>query len=171
MTKRLFMQHIIISFISTDRPGIVDLISNTVKEHHGNWQTSSLHHLSGLFAGIIEITVEESNQALLCAALKGLPDLNLQIEIAPEHNETVAEKLVLELTANDRPGIINSISSVIHHHNGNLIKLVSNQQSAAHSGQTMFNAKAHITINENAIDEMIEALENIADDLMVDISR
>ncbi|MGJ8692138.1 MAG: glycine cleavage system protein R [Thalassotalea sp.] len=165
------MKHIIISFISNDRPGIVDLISNTIKQHQGNWQTSSLHHLSGLFAGIIEVTVAADQQESLCSALKGLPELNLQIEVAPEHNEVVTGKLVLELTANDRSGIINSISSVIHQHNGNLIKLVSSQQSAPHSGQLMFNAKAHITINETNVDDMIAALENIADDLMVDISR
>lgn len=165
------MKHLIISFISNDRPGIVDQIASVVKKHHGNWQTSSLHHLSGLFAGIIEVTAEESILAVLSNDLKNLPDLNLQVEIAPDHTESPAEKIILELTANDRPGIVSDISSVIHQNTGNLIKLVSNQQSAPHSGQLMFNAKVHISINETAIDNMIEALENIADDLMVDISR
>lgn len=165
------MKHLIISFISNDRPGIVDQIASVVKEHHGNWQTSSLHHLSGLFAGIIEVTAEESMLAVLSNDLKNLPGLNLQVEIAPDHTESSAEKIILELTANDRPGIVSDISSVIHQHSGNLIKLVSNQQSAPHSGQLMFNAKAHVNINETAIDNMVEALENIADDLMVDISR
>ena len=165
------MQHIIISFIGDDRPGIVDNISSIIKRHHGNWQTSSLHHLSGLFAGIIEATVDKSNESALCKELSEIPQLNIQLALAPEHQAPTTEKIVLELTANDRSGIINSISSVIHQHNGNLIKLVSNQQSAAHSGQIMFTAKAHIHIDENAVDNMVESLESIADDLMVDISR
>lgn len=165
------MKHIIISFISPDRPGIVDQIASVVKNQQGNWQTSSLHHLSGLFAGIVEITVDESHLDDLCAALSNLTELNLQVEVAPDTLATAAEKIILELTANDRAGIVSDISSVIHHHNGNLIKLVSNQQSAAHSGQLMFNAKAHVTIDESAVDNMVTALENIADDLMVDITR
>ena len=165
------MKHIIISFISNDRPGIVNQISKTVKQHNGNWQTSSLHHLSGLFAGIVEITVDESSQDDLCNALQNIPELNLQLQVAPEHITTTTKKIILELTANDRSGIVSDISSVIHQHDGNLIKLVSKQQSAPHSGLVMFNAKAHVTIDENNVDNLINALENIADDLMVDITK
>lgn len=165
------MKHLIISFINVDRPGIVEEISNTVKQYNGNWQTSSLHHLSGLFAGIIEVTINEDKLTLLSNALQNLPNLTLQVEIAPTLEEVSSEKIILELTANDRAGIVNEISSVIHHHHGNLIKLVSSQQSAAHSGQVMFSAKAHVTIAASAVDDMIEALENIADDLMVDITH
>lgn len=165
------MKHIIISFISPDKPGIVERISTTVKRHQGNWQTSSLHHLSGLFAGIIEITVQAQQADALMAALSNLKDLNLQIEIAPDYKEQQSEKVILELTANDRFGIVNDISTVIHHQNGNLIKLVSSQKSAAHTGLIMFSAKAHVAIAKENIDEMITALEGIADDLVVDINR
>lgn len=165
------MKHIIISFISQDRPGIVDQISSVVKLHHGNWQTSSLHHLSGLFAGIVEIAASEENYESLISALRNLPDLNIQIEVAENHEKSKHGKIILELTANDRSGIVNQISSVIHQHHGNLIKLVSQQSSAPHSGQLMFNAKADVEITAQNIDNMIEALENIADDLMVDITR
>lgn len=165
------MKHIIISFISEDKPGIVDRLSAVIKQHHGNWQTSSLHHLSGLFAGIVEVTVDEQHQTSLINALKSLPNLTLQIQVAENTVKDENQTIILELTANDRSGIVNQVSSVIHHHHGNLLKLVSKQQSAAHSGQLMFNAKAHVAIAEANIDNMITALENIADDLMVDISR
>lgn len=165
------MKHIIISFISQDKPGIVDQLSTVVKNHHGNWQTSSLHRLSGLFAGIVEITASEENYENLISALQGLSQFNLQIQVAQSNEKSTLEKVVLELTANDRAGIVNQISSVIHQHQGNLIKLVSKQSSAPHSGQLMFNAKVHVEITAQNIDNMIEALENIADDLMVDITR
>ena len=54
---------------------------------------------------------------------------------------------------------------------GNLIKLVSTQESAPHAGHELFKAKVTIAANESDIDNMISALENLADDLMVDISR
>jgi len=165
------MNHIVISFIGADRPGLVDKLSNTIKAYNGNWQTSSMHHLSGFFAGIVEIAVEAQNTQDLIASLKDIDELNFQIETALSKKANDDANLVLELTANDRAGIVQDISSVIHKQGGNLIKMVSSQDSAAHSGQVMFKAKAQVAVNETQIGSLIKAIENIADDIMVDISR
>ncbi len=165
------MNHIVISCIGADQTGIVDTLSKIINEHQGNWQVSSLHHLSGFFAGVIEVSVDESNTNALVSALENIDGLTCQIEVAKAVSDKVSTNLVLELTANDRVGIVQEISSVIHHQGGNLIKLVSSQSSAAHTGQLMFNAKVQIAMNETNVDELIDALEHIADDLMVDITR
>lgn len=165
------MNHIIISCIGPDKTGLVDSLSTIVSEHHGNWQVSSLHHLSGYFAGVIEVAVDESHCQNLISALKKISGLNCQIEVAEQDSAQVSTNLVLELTANDRSGIIQEISSVIHQQGGNLLKVVSSQSSAPHTGQLMFNAKVKIAMNESDLDELVDALEHIADDLMVDISR
>jgi len=52
-----------------------------------------------------------------------------------------------------------------------LLKLVSTEEIAPHAGHVLFKAKVTITADEKALDTMIDALENLADDLMVDISR
>ncbi len=165
------MNHIVISCIGPDQVGIVDTLSKIINEYQGNWQVSSLHHLSGFFAGVIEVSVDKNKTQALISALQSIKDLNCQIEVAKSVSEKVNTNLVLDLTANDRAGIVQEISSVIHHQGGNLIKLVSSQSSAAHTGQLMFNAKVQVAMNETDIDELIDALEHIADDLMVDISR
>lgn len=165
------MNHIIISCIGADKKGIVDTLSNIIKAHDGNWQVSSLHHLSGFFAGVIEVAVSEEQTQALVKALYNIDSLNCQIEIAKQSSEKASSTLVLELTANDRPGIIQEISSVIHRQGGNLIKVVSSQASAPHTGQLMFKAKVKVAMNEADTDELISALEHIADDLMVDIAR
>jgi len=165
------MNHIVISCIGADQAGIVDTLSNIINEHEGNWQVSSLHHLSGFFAGVIEVAVSESNTQALVSALDNIDSLNCQIEVAKSTSEKANSNLVLELTANDRPGIVQEVSSVIHRQGGNLIKLVSSQASAAHTGQLMFNAKVQVAMNETDVDELVSALEHIADDLMVDIAR
>ncbi|MCI2284663.1 amino acid-binding protein [Colwellia sp. MSW7] len=117
------------------------------------------------------MAVSEENTQALVSALHCIDSLNFQIEIAKQTSEKVNSTLVLELTANDRPGIIQEISSVIHRQGGNLIKVVSSQASAPHTGQLMFKAKVQIAMNETDADELISALEHIADDLMVDIAR
>ena len=130
-----------------------------------------MHHLSGFFAGVIEVAVSESNMKALTSALNSIDNLNCQIEVAKQNAKIITANLILELTANDRAGIVQEISSVIHTQGGNLIKLVSTQSSAAHTGQLMFNAKVQVAISETDVDELVSALEHIADDLMVDISK
>jgi len=165
------MNHIVISCIGPDQTGIVDTLSKIINQHQGNWQVSSLHHLSGFFAGVIEVAVDKDKTQALVTALKSMTDLSCQVEIAEATSEKVSTNLILELTANDRAGIVQEVSSVIHHQGGNLIKLVSSQASAPHTGQLMFNAKVQVAINETDVDELVSALEHIADDLMVDVSR
>lgn len=164
------MNHLVVTFIGPDRTGVVDTFSNIVKTNHGNWQTSSMHHLSGFFAGVIEVAVEQSNTEALISALQKISDYKVNIETSTntEHQDA---NVTMEFTANDRAGIVQDISSIIHHHGGNLVKLVSKCDNAPHSGQMMFKAKARVAVNDQDIDTLVCALENIADDLMVDISK
>jgi len=165
------MNHLIISFITADRPGIVKVLSDLISEQNANWKKSSLHQMSGFFAGVIEIAVPAENASELADKLMGIPGFKMQIEHVQQQVLTPETLLVLELTANDRPGIVQEISSTIHHHGGNLLKLVSSQEAAPHAGHELFKAKVTISANKNTIDTMIDAIENLADDLMVDISR
>jgi len=165
------MNHLVISCIGPDKSGLVDQLSKIINDHQGNWQVSSLHHLSGFFAGVIEVAVSEAQCTPLVNSLKNISGLSCQVEVAEQDSGTITTDVVLELTANDRAGIVQDVASVIHQQGGNLIKLISSQASAPHTGQLMFNAKVQVAINQNNVDELIDALEHIADDLMVDISR
>ncbi len=165
------MNHLVISCIGPDQTGIVDTLSKIINSHNGNWQVSSLHHLSGFFAGVIEVAVSPEKTQALTDSLNAISGLSCQIELAEPNLPKFNSNLVLELTSNDRAGIVQEVSSIIHQQGGNLLKLVSSQDSAAHTGQVMFKAKAQISINEQDIDVLVDALEQIADDLMVDISR
>lgn len=165
------MNHLVISCIGPDQTGIVDTLSKIISKHQGNWQVSSLHHLSGFFAGVIEVAVAPEHTQALTESLKLVSGLTCQIELAEPNLPDISSNLVLELTANDRAGIVQDVSSVIHSQGGNLIKLVSSQNSAAHTGQVMFKAKAQIAISSDRVDSLIDTLEQLADDLMVDISQ
>ncbi|PKG86016.1 amino acid-binding protein [Colwellia sp. 75C3] len=165
------MNHLVISCIGPDQTGLVDTLSKIISKHQGNWQVSSLHHLSGFFAGVIEVAVASEKSESLISELKAISGLSCQIEMAEPNLPDVVSNLVLEITANDRAGIVQEVSSVIHHQSGNLIKLVSSKNSAAHTGQDIFKAKVQIAIDDKSVDDLISALEQIADDLMVDISR
>lgn len=165
------MNHLILSFASPDRLGLVDTVSNVVNQYKGNWQTSSLHHLSGFFAGVIEVAINEDDTQALIDQLNSIPDFDCLIKVA---NQSLADNkgnVTLELTANDRAGIIQEISSTIHHCGGNLIKLNSSRQSAPHTGVELFTATANIDVSQDKLDTLVTALESKADDIMVDISK
>ena len=165
------MKHLVISFISPDRPGLVDQLSNTINQFQGNWQTSSMHHLSGFFAGVIEVAIEDDKAPVLTASLQELPNFKINIESTTNESDTDSANITLDLTANDRAGIVNEISSVIHQQGGNLLNLNSKRESAPHSGQDLFKAKAKVAVTDQQLNALVDALENLADDLMVDISR
>ena len=163
------MRHVVISFLGKDRPGIVENIANVVGKHNGNWQTSSLRHLSGFFGGIIEIFVDEEHAEALAKDIQSIDGINVSVEVS--HPESFQDKTItLNVTANDRQGIIGEISAVIHKQGGNLVKLVSSQGSAPHFGQPIFKASLKIAITgQEHIDALVDALEGIADDLIVDV--
>lgn len=165
------MTHLVISFITKDSPGLVDNLSRVIKQHQGNWQTSSLHHLSGFFTGVLEISVDKAHCQPLISALNSLAGFKMNIEQSSVAKNDEITNFVLELTANDREGIVQEISSVIHHQGGNMIKLVSAQDNAPHTGQALFKAKITVSVDDEQTDHLISALENLADDLVVDISR
>ena len=64
------MNHLVISCIGPEQAGLVDTLSRIISKHQGNWQVSSLHHLSGFFAGVIEVAVAHENSDKLISDLK-----------------------------------------------------------------------------------------------------
>ncbi|NMM42169.1 glycine cleavage system protein R [Pseudoalteromonas arctica] len=165
------MKQLVITILGEDRSGLVEDISSTILNHHGNWLTSNLSHLAGHFAGIIEVTVPAEHQQELQDALYGLPQLEVRIETgAHELLDTPAEQLNFVITSNDRPGIIQELAGVLRHKGVNITHLNSKQQSAPNWGLPIFSAVATVTlpsgINKN---EVVAALEAITSDLIVDI--
>jgi glycine cleavage system regulatory protein len=165
------MKHIVFSFISPDKPGLGDTLSNIINQYKGNWQASSLHHMSGFFTGVLEIAVAENQCLALIDKLESVEGLSTVIKVAEQQIVAQSPSVVLELTANDRVGIVQEISSVIHHQGGNLLKLVSKRESAAHSGAELFKAKVTVSVDEKHIEDLVQGIENLADDLIVDIAR
>jgi len=165
------VKNVIISFISIDRPGLVDAISNVVRQYKGNWQSSSLHHMSGFFTGSIEVVIDGTKSAKLIATLKEIEGLECIIKAADHALHLKQPSVTLELTANDREGIIQELSSVIHKQGGNLLKVVSKTDTAAHSGQELFKAIVTVAVDHQHIDELVAAIESLADDLIVEVSR
>src|SRR5437016_387941 len=165
---------LVMTMIGPDRPGLVDTVAGLVAEHGGNWLESRMSRLGGQFAGILRVEVPGDKEASLVAALKGLEGRGLTVVVHKDQPKTSAPTgrlSVFEIVGQDRPGIVRQISHALAEYGVNVEELRTECASAAMSGETLFKARARLSIPEScSVEEIRRKLEKIAEDLIVDIS-
>ena len=166
------MKNIVITFIGKDKPGLVDQLAQLVVTHKGNWLGSSMSHLAGQFAGIVQVELPELELAKFSLAMGQLEDLDVVIQRGRHTAQDLEpeELLNIAIVCNDRRGIVQEITRALHSVDANIEQLGSQLESAANSGQLLF--RAHITAllpEHSSIEQLQEAIEKIGDDVMVDI--
>ncbi len=162
------------TIIGQDRAGLVDSVARLVAEHGGNWQESRMSRLGGQFAGILRIEVPSANESALLAGLKGLSSEGLTVVAqadSPPPKPPTARLNTLEVVGQDRPGIVRQIFRDLASFGVNVEELQTECASAPMSGETLFKARARLSIPaECDIDQLRQRLEKIAADLIVDVS-
>ncbi len=165
-------QHLVISLISDDKPGVVEKLSAAIAENGGNWEDSRMAHLAGKFAGILRVSVpSEACQGLkdALAALAG-EGFKLQIEEALALATGPQQTVRLKLVGNDRPGIVREISRALAARQINMEQLETGYGSTPWSGEPLFTAECTISVAEEMdLDGLRDELDEIADELGVDI--
>ncbi|MER2493713.1 glycine cleavage system protein R [Catenovulum sediminis] len=165
--------NLVISLITRDKPGVIEKLSAVVKKHQGNWLASNFCRLSGQFAGIVEISCPTDAKTQLSDEIAARLNHEAQIHIAEGQDEQnlQSRRAQLSVMGNDKSGIVNQISATLAEHNVNLVRLNSTCESAPNWGSLLFKADATLEIPETVdIDDIQEALEEIANDLIVEIS-
>jgi len=161
---------LVLTVIGTDRPGIVEQISDHVLAVGANWEESQMARLAGKFAGLLRISVDAAQADHLTNLLRTLGDLVVVVERSPDVEVSRFRSLSLELVGNDRPGIVRDISHVLARHGVNIEELETEVTSAAMSGEPTFRARARVRLPEaTSVDDIRAALEAMADNLMVDL--
>ena len=165
-------QHLVISLISDDKPGVVEKLSAVVAESGGNWEDSRMAHFAGKFAGILRVSVSaDACQGLrdALAALTG-EGFKLQIEEARAVAAGPQQTLQLKLVGNDRPGIVREISRALAARQINMEQLETGYGSTPWSGEPLFTATCAIKVSEDMdLDGLRDELDEIADELGVEI--
>ena len=162
----------VLSIIGKDKSGLVDEVATAVANVQGNWLRSSFCHLAGHFAGFVEIMLPKENHNALVNACHALS--NLQITLLPA-NEFVAgdtTQAIIRVTGNDRTGIVRDVTGALNKFDVNIIELDTKCESAPNWGHLLFTANIVVEIpNDFDTDKLSDAIEDIADDLMVDLKR
>ena len=169
---------LVLTVIGDDRPGLVGELANVISQYHGNWLESSMAHLSGKFAGIVNVSVAEDELAALQAALAKLTGLRITAEVSPgaagmaaAQATTGNRRLKLALVGHDRIGIVREVSQVLARYDVNVESLATHTASAPMSAEILFHATAELTATASVdAGALTHELEQLSNDLMVDIT-
>jgi len=165
---------LVMTIIGPDRPGLVDSVAAMVAEHGGNWLESRMSHLGGQFAGILRVAAPAEKESALVEGLRGLGSRGLAVVVYPDISKAVpqtARLTALEIVGQDRPGIVRQISHALASHGVNVEELHTECGSAAMSGETLFKARAKLSLPASCdVGAIRKTLEKIAEDLIVEIS-
>lgn len=164
--------HLVLTVIGRDRPGLVKAVSETIAAAGGNWLDTRMATLAGQFAGMLLVAIAPEKADHLVASLKGLESQGLRfiIETGVEAVPPAGRMLRLEVIGHDRPGIVRDVSSILAARNISITELESERMSGSFSGEAMFKAKARLRLpNDLDLDELRNAVEALANELMVDL--
>jgi glycine cleavage system regulatory protein len=165
---------LILTVIGEDKPGLVELLSQTVAEHDGNWLESRMSRMAGRFAGILRASVPRARAEELMRSLEDLEAKGLRVLVERtvwDDGDQQFRQVQLELVGADRAGIIRDISRALAHLQVNVDELDTERTSAPMSGELLFNARARLRVPLGvSVSELRRDLEEIADDLMVDMT-
>jgi len=168
------LQPLVMTIIGPDRPGLVESIAAEVTEHKGNWLESRMSRLGGFFAGILRVELPAEHRQQLIASLESLKAKGLTVVVHPDEKllEVQLGQIVqLEVVGHDRPGIVRQISHALAEYGVNVEELDTERASAAMSGESLFKARARLSIPASCnTTELRRRLEQIAEDLIVDIA-
>ncbi|WP_417227008.1 glycine cleavage system protein R [Amphritea sp.] len=168
------MTSLVLTVIAPDKPGLVELLSQTIADNGGNWLESSMSRLAGKFAGILIVSITEDQAEPLIDALQKLESQGLRVLIARSQIQpasTDSNSITLELIGHDKPGIVREISQALSRYHINVERLSTELVSGSMSAEELFKADAELTVPAGVdLDDLQQSLEAIANDLMVDIT-
>ncbi|OYN97033.1 glycine cleavage system transcriptional repressor [Enemella evansiae] len=167
------MASVVLTLVGDDRPGLVSALAQAVTDCGGSWHTSEMARLGGKFAGIVLVEISDEKVDPLTQELRSLGHQGL-LEVTMSRTDGEAEEstalLELHLLGNDRPGIVHQISSVLAAQGVSIEQLETDVRDAPEFGGQLFEARARL-VGPAEVDRRLlaEALESIANELMVDL--
>jgi len=167
------VDHLVLTVIAPDQPGLVERIAQCIAAHGGNWLESRMSRMAGQFAGILKVAVPAEGYDELVEGLQALNSQGIRVLLAHSGSEptTSWQEIELELVGNDRPGIVRDITRLLAEHGVNLESLDTDVLSAPMSGEPLFRAEARLAVpSELSLEVLQGRLETLADDLMVELN-
>ncbi len=167
--------YLVVTITCPDRPGIVELVTDVVAAHAGNWEESRLARLGGDFAGILMVSVPPERTDELTKALTSLANDEMTVAVkntTPSAPSAPGGHVLcsLRLEGADHVGIVHDVSAFLAKQNINVEAMETEVVAAPMSAAPLFHMNAQLDVPPSVtLDELREHLQVIADQLGVDI--
>lgn len=165
--------HLVISALGQDRPGIVDDFSRVVYELGCNIADSRMTKLGEEFAILLMVEGPWNQLAKLEAQLAdlesrlGMTIISRQTESRVEHKDILPYSV--EVVSLDHPGIVHKLASFFSQRNINIEDLSTSSYAAPHTGTPMFSVQINVGIPAHIqIAELREEFMDFCDTLNLD---
>jgi glycine cleavage system regulatory protein len=145
------MTTLILTVAGSDRPGLVAAVADIVDAHGGNWESSQLAELAGVFAGVIQVSVTPERESDLQEALRALDGmLTVTVHAGADASTSAEQPITLQVLGNDRPGIVREVSAVLRAHELSIQDMTTETRDAAMTGGRLFEASVAATVPASA---------------------
>lgn len=166
---------LVVTALGPDRPGLVNRLAAFIGRAGGNIEDTRMVKLGGEFAVLVYVT---GTQTALDALVADRPHIEREIGLTLFTKTTRKDALprkglayVLEVSALDRPGIVESVSDVLARFEVNVASLSSKVVYAPLSGTPMFQLEAELEIPpEVNIKELRRAIDDAAERENLDLT-
>jgi glycine cleavage system regulatory protein len=165
----------ILTVVGSDRPGLTQAIADAVAAAGGNWLESHLASMGGMFVGSIHVEVAGSDLSQLEAKLGAIDPTGLRVTVMPvapvaRFGQSEGQELFLDLVGQDRPGIVQEVTTALAALKVNISTFESSVESSSWSGERLFRATAELTLPPDVDEFQVrEALEQLSGEIMVDL--
>jgi glycine cleavage system regulatory protein len=164
---------LVLTISGPDRTGLVEALARKLAGVGANWEESRMARLAGQFAGILLVTIDTARTDELVGSLRDVGGLQVMVhKTAAAAPHAGSRHLRLQLTGQDRSGIIRDVSHHLLELGVNIEQLESEVTSAPMSGEHMFQATLELRVPASTTIAAIRTrLEALASELMVDLTE
>jgi glycine cleavage system regulatory protein len=165
------MIELVLTIIGRDRAGVVAELADVVRFHEANWKRSELAEISGTFAGVVVVDVDDDQADelltnLLILRSRGLHITAEQIEVPIEGPE--GQQVRLRFTGDDRPGIVHQISTTISEFGISISRLGTAVDTSGDVDQ--FEITSQLVVpSEVDLDAVLDAITSLTESLGIDL--
>ncbi|MGB7158438.1 MAG: ACT domain-containing protein [Tepidisphaeraceae bacterium] len=168
--------HAILTAIGTDRPGLVDEVSQFIFERGGNIEDSRMVNLRGQFAMVVLIGGSEEAIRKVEAKLDALAqNSRIRAEIQPAADAAAplaardAIPYRLTATAIDQQGLVHRIAHVLRELGVNIESLDTRLAAAPYTGAPVFEMELVVAVPRSApLSKLRDQLGKLCDELNID---
>jgi glycine cleavage system regulatory protein len=161
------MIELVLTIIGRDRAGVVAELADVVQFHEANWKRSELAEISGTFAGVVGVDVDDDKADELLANLLFLRQRGLHItaeQIAAPVEVPDAQRMRLRFTGDDRPGIVHEISTALSQFGISISRMGTVVETTG--GHSHFEITTQLVVPVSVdLDAVLEAVGSLTDEL------